>query len=759
MSRFYKTDKGEFADFMYKPNYEMMNKVIGQKNLEVDQFRNNINLIGETGAGVQTMNIESDKNYADAKKKEYEAKVKDLNQKVIDNALNPAKYEAEIDAFKDEVSSEIQTGGLGMANARLVSFQNMLEENKKLAETDPTTYNQMLSYYHQQVTEGAEGDINYVFNPEKFVGRPDLFQKKYQDMLAKMKAHKSTTQAGMYMYEGEHVTEDRLRSIALNMLTSDPAYQGYVRQQIMIGENQGLVGEDGNMIAPTQIKNMVTGEIISYEELQKKTAKEQANYQQVVNDEYRFASDISTIEGVYSQHGTTVKVDTAKVALAKMRQSMAIASMKEKGLNDRLAANLAYKKEAAALKALTDYNISIGKDPRENIGLQNEAYVMSQITQDIPGTGDSAKTDDNTLAEAGAKGTMKKVTDKKTGKVTYKISGNDPDAELALERRRVAREEYINSIPKGQKITIKGTGGKTIQVDAREFYDVYGDRPLNTASYNEVAKGFAKRGGLSTKVKKISTPSYNSSMGGGSVTYTTTFADQNSTVVENHLALAQKSSDSHYENNVGLGKEYKFNSMNIETSTNAMDQAKATPEKFDVWKAVDDGKGGKTWKKVDMAEDKLALFHANDQPLQSAPNNMHSRVAFTGNDGNFMMIPNGTGDFIESMMEMAQIGTDSNSSVNVNARSRFADDIGYQFLNHSTGEIEVSRRKDDTPVMGRMIPIVIPKTGGRQGRVIETTLDSGKTVYMLQNFHSDGLLINDMFEDLEDLVKAFDTIE
>ena len=111
MSRFYNTSKGEFADFMYKPNYEMMDKVLGQHNLEVDANVNNINIVGDTGASIQTMNIEADKNYSDKKKKEYEARVKEMSNNVIDNSLNPQMYEQEIDAFKDEVASEITTGG------------------------------------------------------------------------------------------------------------------------------------------------------------------------------------------------------------------------------------------------------------------------------------------------------------------------------------------------------------------------------------------------------------------------------------------------------------------------------------------------------------------------------------------------------------------------------------------------------------------------------------------------------------------------
>lgn len=513
MSRFYQTSKGEHIDYMFKPNYEMMESVLMKKNEDVDNILANSNILSSEYDKVQHLNIEADVQRVAGKKKEYDKRIGQVTDQVMENVLDASRYAPQLEDLKKEITEDLTTGETSKVINRYKSFQNMLEENKGLMESDPTTYNQMLNYYYGQVKKGAELDPNFVFNPEKFVGRPELFGKDFNDIMKNLKANSYDQAKGMYLINKEYVDAQRVREIALNELFSDPNYQGYVTQQIMIGESSGLIDgissekfvqlepseRDKYMIKPIIYFNNATGKEVSQTDYENMTAEDRAKVSQMANPSYRFSSDLLKAENIFSYEKIGIKENAVatkaadraskeRIAAANNAIKIQLEQLKAKNAKDKLQFefDLAIEYEKAMAKGDT-------KKASELANVKGGADVQrvfdpktGEVFEQIPANKATANKDRETLNQAVESGSIKYRKDE-NGIPRLQINSSHPayDAYLRLQQ---SKRQIIEKVPAKETITFEDVNGKPFTVNKREFLTRHGDRSTKPASYAKTAK-------------------------------------------------------------------------------------------------------------------------------------------------------------------------------------------------------------------------------------------------------------------------------
>jgi hypothetical protein len=520
MSRFYNTSKGGYTDFMFKPNYEMMEKVLDKKNQDVDNILGGSEILTDAYNKVNHLNIESDVNIINERKKYYDEQTGKVTEAVMANVLDANAYMPQLSKLKDEMTADLTTGVTAKVQGRYQAFQGMLEENKGLSETDPTTYNQMFSYYYNQVKEGAAADKNYVFSPQKFVGKPEIFKEELTKMLKDMEAYESTEQAGMYLIDRKLVSKQRVREIAISRLMADPKYKGYLSQQLMIGEGQGFINSDikvsefmemtpeqqaNNMISPIRYYNTATGNYMKIDEIETLTDKERQSIITEANPEFRFAPDIKLLEGIYAYEQVKVRGDDVAISQNKIQADFKMLQMREAGLKTRL--QMTFDNDAARDEW------KFGKE-KELIEAQAKGDAVAatkadgELTQDavlkvkaeerlgrIGGVAVTAKKDREDIV-AYSKGTSPEIKGIKgaDGVVRYELTANaSPEAAAALSRLKQSRAAAMEAVPEKEEMTITGTNGVNFKIKKREFLKFHGDRVMSEAAIAKTMSEFVIR--------------------------------------------------------------------------------------------------------------------------------------------------------------------------------------------------------------------------------------------------------------------------
>jgi len=387
------------------------------------------------------------------------------------------------------------------------------------------------------------------------------------------------------------------------------------------------------------------------------------------------------------------------------------------------------------------------------------------MNSSIPGIEIRKGEDSEIINIAGKNGTVTKKT-ATDGTVVYTAKpGADPKVAEAISRRKATRQAYIDSLAKGEKVTIKGTHGENFSVDAKEFYRVWGDRPLTEDSYMEVAGIIISKEAIH-KTLNIPTEDYQDKdksaimggrMGGRYVAPAITFKGVNQDAADFAMASMNEQANKLYSS-LGTEQDYVFNSMNAETSNVVLSQAKATPQSFDVYYLDEDN----AWTKAEgqkstfgnsttLSDVKKGILEGMNGGMRAAPNNTHSQVAFQSLDGQIMIMPNEP-KFAERMTKAAEKGTPFNSTVNNNKMSKAASAAATSITKLAPSRVPIQVGDSNQSFKGKILPVTTnPFNSKAPFRLAELTKEDGTIYYVALEYSSTELFIPNEYASVEAL--------
>lgn len=730
MSRFYQTSKGSHVDYMFKPNYEMMETILNKKTKDVDNILTEGEIISTEYDKVKSLNIEADVNRIKEKKEEYDTKVDDITNRVLDNVLDASKYAPQIENLKKEIQTDLTTGQTSKVIARYQSFQNMLEENKDLLETDPTTYNQMLGYYYNQVKEGADVDPNFVFNPQKFVGRPELFGDDFNEIMKNLKPEKHSTISGMYFVNNQLVSKERVREIALNELLSSPKYQGYVSQQIMIGETQGLIegtdhktfmGLDSaerakHMIQPVILFNNATGKEITADEYSNMTREQRASVIQMANPSYRFAPDLEKAENIFAYEQSELKANQVAISAADRASKERQAALDRE--HDIILQQMDFEndkamKEFEANLALEYENALKGGDKakaEEIAALQQKVGIgklfkegTMELDADVPVNKTTSAKDKSDLEAARKEGKVK-MKKNANGSYEYDISSDSPYYQQFI-RYKASKDQTINNINSKEKLSFTDVNGKKFVISKREFFKIHGHRSYSEGDILRTAGELMKKNGFTIEKTVI-----NYDYGGkgkkgvefkydlGNLPGNTTKNKSNKSVKENGLWVSKDRNNANIASSLAkdmhtvqknwyqvnqnqeTNKREKFNAVAPEHSASIEGQIATLPSSFTYYQ---------NGKKISLTEDEVKiLMNTLEAPLMATSINNQGDIAFMTDTG-IIIAPNSGEEQVKTTVKnIALAGSSRNSVLYQNEMNQEIKNISQGFYN--LGHVNVS---------------------------------------------------------------------
>ena len=728
MSRFYNTSKGEFKDFMYKPDFKLMDRVMAKKEGEVDvTIAESQNVVNEYSK-VKYMPIEAERKRVEDKKNYYDGKATDITNQILDNVLDASSYMPDVNNLKQELTEDLTTGETSKVVGRYNSFQTMLKENEGLKKTDPTTYNQMLSHYYEQFKEGTTASGDYEFTPEKFVGRPDLFKKELTLMMDKIKARRSSTKAGHYIYENTEVSESRVRQIALNMVMSDPKYKGYMQQQVMIGQGQGFINGSTEdfmsaetdeeraemLIKPVVLYDNATQSVISEDKYETMTDKEKQSVIPQTNSEYRFSSDLNTLQGIYSFREVGMEADKVSLNQDNIRSREAIAARKEAAATARMEAKFTNDKERDEWQAKQNailIGLENGDVPAASAALNQDAAITlanNELAGKLPGVNITAAGDLSELMKASRENGIKRRS--VNGVMRWETVPGSP-ANTIIARRREANDKVIESVPdtKGNKLHFLGVKDGVAQnfdVSKKEFYEKHGDRPYNAKSMKITFAQIAKDKGVEVAslesmkratAKRPSKSNYdhvpinygnNLEVGDKSYTWAEGFEPDYGRNDRNIESLAKEGFaiiDNYYKDNVSTrsSEVYVYNTVATPESDNIVAQIKSFPLYFDFY--------DNTGKQITSRKDKEELMENVETDIETTGINRHAQTAFKLADGTIIIPDKSVKASHELVSNLALAGTGESDFIHKNKLEAEAYDLWSTLKNIPSGGSDNSK--------------------------------------------------------------------
>jgi len=312
MGRFYKTTRATFVpNSIYTPPIELMQKAIALNEQRVDKALAQTDLFQNAVDTVKHLDTPGQRELAKQLQEKYAIPINNIVQKIHENPLDYEKYLPQMRNIQRDMMADKQTGLWRTLEENYASYKNWLNSNKEIRKTSPFEFSLMNQYYLDKLDKESKINPEATFEGGQVFSRPDLFGKKYQDLLNGIKENsiEGLTNNGLTKTKDEGVSKERVLDLLLNSLKDDPNYIGYVNQM-------GKVLGQKEYLAP--IMHVVEKDGKKHVEL---------------NPENPFASDINALVNKYAYEKTSSDYSEAGKLALREKYSISSLAKKKKGEN------------------------------------------------------------------------------------------------------------------------------------------------------------------------------------------------------------------------------------------------------------------------------------------------------------------------------------------------------------------------------------------------------------------------------------------
>jgi hypothetical protein len=436
--------------------------------------------------------------------------------------------------------------------------------------------------------------------------------------------------------------------------------------------------------------------VISEDKYETMTDKEKQSVIPQTNSEYRFSSDLNTLQGIYSFREVGMEADKVSLNQDNIRSREAIAARKEAAATARMEAKFTNDKERDEWQAKQNailIGLENGDVPAASAALNQDAAITlanNELAGKLPGVNITAAGDLSELMKASRENGIKRRS--VNGVMRWETVPGSP-ANTIIARRREANDQLVESVPDvpGNRLNFSGVAKDgSIQyftLSKEEVYKKHGDRPYNATNIKLTFKQLAKDRGV--EMSEFASEDYpNVDMKGNKITSTRSIRVDYKRNEANFESLAKegfKSIDNYYKDNVSTrsSEVYVYNTVATPESDNIVAQIKSFPLYFDFY--------DNTGKQITSRKDKEELMENVETDIETTGINKHAQTAFKLADGTIIIPDKSVKTSHELVSNLALAGTGKDSFIHENKLEADAYDLWSTLKNIPSGGSDNSK--------------------------------------------------------------------
>lgn len=367
----YKTAIPNFADNgIYKPDYELYGGVIARLDKSNEEIYNSADLLGNSVAKIEHLNIEPDIERVKKLKDYYNNEIELITEELKKDPHNWGKQKSKIDKLRKEMLENSQNGDWNKIESRAQKVKAWLKENEKTKNSQPDLYNRVYQKHITDLEELAKTDVGASFDKPNIVEKPDILTA-YKHIFEKIKAEKSFSKDGKYIYENEEISEEEIAGIAWNIIKSDPQFASYSSQMKSLGDE----GYDVNPFILVDKDNKE----LTYEEYLELPDEEKSFVTKQLNGKNAYANELAVLADTYGYSTpVSMKVDEYQMASHKGSIDSKLAAQKAQVELAKLSMQQQFEKNQLQEKAKIEVEAEKAKHANDLILLKEKYRLMGE---------------------------------------------------------------------------------------------------------------------------------------------------------------------------------------------------------------------------------------------------------------------------------------------------------------------------------------------------------------------------------------------
>lgn len=264
MARYYQTaDREYLEDGIYMPPVELMTQVIANKDAQIDQLIDNLDVIqGQASTNIQYWD-KADMANAQSLRDEYNKEINDITQSIMDHPLSSTKYQASTKDLQQKMLADMQQGGRIWNLAKnLDNYNKAVEAFSALKDKGygQRQLNYIVNQYLSQHGSDPRTEAN-LFSPSDYLTPTENVDlaKESMDLIKERQPH---TNSGESLHDNGTKTgsksvilsKDEIGKLFDNDIANNlpPSWRAKMLTDDIIGENGGKkwfkYDENGNPI-------------------------------------------------------------------------------------------------------------------------------------------------------------------------------------------------------------------------------------------------------------------------------------------------------------------------------------------------------------------------------------------------------------------------------------------------------------------------------------------------------------------------------
>ena len=358
MSRFNKIEEPEYvSDFLYQPPWELIEKVAQKKQEDFSATMKSMDMLeGSLSVGYIPDSLE--KSRLETIQKYYQDKIDNFNTNLLSNPNDYKKYLPDMIRLGKDINQDLKTGELSNIQGSYNAYQSWLQsESVKNAQTDePGYFERAKNTFLNDWRANPNRSQDALFTGQQLYSGKDFtsgLEKIIKELQPDLQKEGLVDTSGNWVTttteEHKKISVDRINSLIMGKMMSDPTLKDYVLQRHQLGYN-GYLDSQGNFIEPLNEKG-------------------EPNPYSALSSVFQFGQAFA-----YNENTVDQKVDANKFVVQANDQAHDIDMLNRKQQGDIDKLNLEYQ-----LKAHYDLGGSDGSSPKDMMNLDQPEDVRDNL--------------------------------------------------------------------------------------------------------------------------------------------------------------------------------------------------------------------------------------------------------------------------------------------------------------------------------------------------------------------------------------------
>ena len=258
MGRFYETEKSRFVDdFIYKPNYNLMNAVLTNEQTGIDKAKaDNADLLNQLKYDYIKKSA-ADRANAEKIRQEYARKVDVVTNKIRDTTKNWRDARPEIDNLRKELAQDYATGNISKLQESYNLYNKHMKDLESITDADTRTAGEKY-WFNKWETENPGGSVNKLFSADKTYDKIDV-QKIVNDEIKlynipEMVEKSFANPEGEYIRKGSQSRKERTLDVTRKLfehIVRSKKLEPYLQQReiLPLGLKEKYYGDDKKLMS------------------------------------------------------------------------------------------------------------------------------------------------------------------------------------------------------------------------------------------------------------------------------------------------------------------------------------------------------------------------------------------------------------------------------------------------------------------------------------------------------------------------------